>query len=86
MKGKKHVLSEVNLMMICYNLTRMLSIFGVKALKNRLKSLTSILLNEIVGILVDLSYFFVKNLKQYFSIFNNKTALNGLYLSLLKIK
>lgn len=39
MKGKENVLSEVNIEMICYNLRRLMSIFGVNELKNRLKSL-----------------------------------------------
>ena len=39
MKGKQHVLSEVNLMMMCYNLRRLMSIFDVNELKYRLKSL-----------------------------------------------
>lgn len=39
MKGKENVLSEVNLMMICYNLTRLMSILGPGVLKNRLKRL-----------------------------------------------
>ncbi len=39
MKGKKHVLSEVNLMQICYNLCRSVSILGLNELKLRLKAL-----------------------------------------------
>jgi hypothetical protein len=39
MKGKQNILSEVNLMMICYNLRRVMSILGVKALKTKLKAL-----------------------------------------------
>ena len=39
MRGKQNVLSEVNLMMICYNLTRLTSILGPEVLKNRLKRL-----------------------------------------------
>lgn len=39
MRGKQNVLSEVNLMMICYNLTRLISILGPDVLKNRLKRL-----------------------------------------------
>jgi len=39
MKGKEHVLSEVNLMMMCYNLRRLMSIFEINDLKTRLKSL-----------------------------------------------
>lgn len=38
-KGKQNVLSEVNLMMICYNLRRMMSIFSINDLKNKLKQL-----------------------------------------------
>ena len=39
MKGKENVLTEVNIVMICYNLRRLISILGIKELKNRLKSL-----------------------------------------------
>ncbi len=39
MKGKQNVLSEVNLIMICYNLTRLMSILDPKVLRNRLKSI-----------------------------------------------
>jgi transposase len=39
MKGKHNVLSEVNLIMICYNLTRLVSILDPKDLKYRLKQL-----------------------------------------------
>lgn len=39
MKGKENVLSEVNLMMMVYNLRRLMSIFDINTLKERLKSL-----------------------------------------------
>ena len=39
MKKKKHVLSEVNLMMICYNLRRLMTIFTINELKTKLKEL-----------------------------------------------
>ena len=39
MKGKENVLSEVNLMMICYNLRRLMSILSPKELKMKLKSI-----------------------------------------------
>jgi hypothetical protein len=39
MRGKQNVLSEVNLIMICYNLTRLMSILNPKVLKNRLRRL-----------------------------------------------
>ncbi len=38
MKGREHVLSEVNLMMICYNLRRMLTILGPEELKKKLRA------------------------------------------------
>jgi len=38
MKGKENVLSEVNIMMICYNLRRLISILSQNEMKNRLKS------------------------------------------------
>ena len=37
MRGKEHVLSEVNLMMMVYNLRRLMSIFEIDELKRRLK-------------------------------------------------
>ena len=39
MRGKQNVLSEVNLIMMCYNLRRLMSILDPKVLKNRLKEL-----------------------------------------------
>jgi len=39
MKGKSNVLSEVNLMMICYNLRRLMTIFSLNELKNKFKAL-----------------------------------------------
>ncbi len=39
MKGKENVLSEVNLMMMVYNLRRLMSIFEINDLKAKLKSL-----------------------------------------------
>jgi len=39
MKGKENVLSEVNLVMICYNLKRLMAILGPKELKYRLEQL-----------------------------------------------
>ena len=41
MKGKENVLTEVNLIMICYNLKRLMSILGVNNLKYWLNSLYS---------------------------------------------
>lgn len=38
MKGKENVLTEVNLMMMCYNLRRLMSIFEINDLKTRLRS------------------------------------------------
>lgn len=41
MKGKENVLSEVNIIMICYNLKRLMSILSPKELKMKLKSICS---------------------------------------------
>jgi len=46
MKGKNNVLSEVNLMMICYNLRRLMSILSPTDIKNRLKSLLHCFLGQ----------------------------------------
>ena len=46
MRGKENVLSEVNLMMICYNLRRLMSIFSVHELISRLKSLYCLFLSK----------------------------------------
>jgi transposase len=51
MKGKENVLSEVNLMMICYNLKRLMSIFTPKGLKQYLRELWFYFLDDIVYIL-----------------------------------
>lgn len=39
MRGKQNVLSEVNLIMICYNLSRLMAILDPNELRNRLKKL-----------------------------------------------
>jgi len=59
MKGKENVLSEVNIIMICYNLTRLMSILTPKELRRRLKRICSLVLFPI-----DL---FLDNLKACFS-------------------
>lgn len=51
MKGKQNVLSEVNLIMICYNLTRLMTILDPKVLRNRLKKLGPSLYDLFKGIL-----------------------------------
>lgn len=59
MKGKQNVLSEVNLIMICYNLKRLVSILDPKELKNRLKKLAleiSPIFGSILGILNDFPF------------------------------
>ena len=47
MKTRTHVLTEVNLMMTCYNLRRLMSIFSITELKNRLKGLVPYFLHQI---------------------------------------
>ena len=46
MRGKENVLSEVNIMMMIYNLRQLITILGIKTLKHRLKSLVNIILSN----------------------------------------
>ena len=62
MKGKENVLSEVNLMMMCYNLRRLMSIMGTNTLKHWLRCLCLIFNHIFKPIKLDLSNFF--NLKK----------------------
>jgi len=68
MKGKQNVLSEVNLMMICYNLKRIMTIFTIKQLKNKLKELSCLFLNTMESFLSYLKTFiflnYIENLKK----------------------
>ena len=61
MKGKENVLSEVNIQMICYNLRRLMSIFGVRELKKRLKSLALYVLIRYEALLSHFKLFYKKN-------------------------
>lgn len=56
MKGKEHVLTEVNLMMMCYNLRRLMSIFDINTLKSLLKGLAHNLLHVLDSIRAVLSH------------------------------
>lgn len=65
MKGKQNVLSEVNLMMICYNLKRISSIFSINELKTKLKKLSCLFFNIIQPFLAYLKPFiFLKLYRQ----------------------
>ena len=55
MKGKENVLSEVNIMMMCYNLTRLMSILGPNDLKHWLNSLYCIIKRIYEAVKLDLS-------------------------------
>jgi DDE family transposase len=68
MKGKEHVLSEVNLMMICYNLRRLMSIFPVNELKSRLKALLPVFLRKYALFLCPISILIAEI---HFSLFQN---------------
>jgi hypothetical protein len=57
MKGKQNVLSEVNLIVLCYNLSRLVSILDPKELRNRLKKYTLELSPILMGISGVLSHF-----------------------------
>ena len=71
MKGKQNVLSEVNLMMICYNLRRLMSIYSLKELKNKLKRLVSNILLFYGSIRLDL-----RDFKLNLNYFNHLTLPN----------
>ncbi|MCJ7774871.1 MAG: IS1182 family transposase [Desulfobulbaceae bacterium] len=58
MKGKQNVLSEVNLIMICYNLTRLMSILDPKDLKYRLEQL-ALELSRLFGTIPPILYRFL---------------------------
>lgn len=74
MRGKQNVLSEVNLMMICYNLTRLISILGPAVLKNRLKKLVPEFsaLFEVILAYMD-SFLLLGNTYPYFKTTRNTT-------------
>lgn len=59
MRGKQNVLSEVNLIMICYNLKRLMFILGPKVLKDRLKRLAAIFFNLCKGISAPREHFII---------------------------
>lgn len=61
MKGKQNVLSEVNMMMICYNLRRLMSIYTIEELKNRLKSLYLIFFVKMTAVTALLKNYFIGN-------------------------
>jgi hypothetical protein len=67
MKGKENVLSEVNLIMMCYNLRRLMSVFNINNLKRLLQGVYVYYLS-IVGL-------FVAVLRHYYlqtNFFNHK--------------
>lgn len=75
MKGKEHVLSEVNLLMSCYNLKRMMSIFDLKTLKNKLNKLVFIFY-RIMGFFKAINKgFFIDKIIKRFSEIKNKSPL-----------
>ncbi len=86
MKGKQNVLSEVNLMMICYNLRRLMSIFEINELKNRLKGLVLTFFNIFKQIKGFLRLFFKKsnllqNKNQHnLSVSDRLILINNLYI------
>lgn len=80
MKGKENVLSEVNLMMICYNLRRLMSIFSVKDLKNKLKALVFTFLDFLKPFKSILRSFYKSQPFSFLLKHKNKTSSNEVYL------
>jgi len=81
MKTKPHVLTEVNLMMICYNLRRLMSIFSITALKKRLKGLKPYFLYQIDFITTLLSLSKYKTPEPHFPKSKNNLHSNKLLFS-----
>jgi len=82
MKGKENVLSEVNLMMICYNLRRLMSIFTIDELKSRMEARKLYFLFKIDALLRLLQPFISKIITIYpfpFTIFKPS---KGIYLGI----
>ena len=75
MRGKQNVLSEVNLIMICYNLKRLVSILDPRVLRNRLKRLGPKLLAIFWGISGNGCNFLFFGLPSSYSITKKKTTL-----------
>jgi hypothetical protein len=82
MKGKEHVLSEVNLMMMCYNLRRLMSIFNINDLKNRLKSLIPTFLVKNGSLKTFLSQYIFLISQTQFNYFINLKLIESKYGSL----
>ncbi|SDX42822.1 IS1182 family transposase [Aequorivita viscosa] len=78
MRGKQNVLSEVNLMMICYNLTRLISILGPDVLKNRLKRLVPGFSALFEVILAAINNFFLFEIHSNISKHQENTTLTAL--------
>ena len=81
MKEKSNVLSEVNLMMMCYNLRRLVSILGIDSLKTRLRELAQFIWSKTDSFLASLRVYLLltKQPKLLFSHFYN--GLNDLTLT-----
>ena len=77
MKGKENVLSEVNLMMMVYNLRRLMSIFEIDVLKEKLKALSIIALAKYKVIRAYLKQNNSGALKFVFDYFVNLSYLNA---------
>ncbi len=69
MKGKEDVLSEVNLMMMVYNLRRLMSIFDINDLKTRLKNLVSQIIDLLRSFKASLNTFYFQNTQQQMRFF-----------------
>lgn len=79
MRRKPNVLSEVNMMMICYNLRRLVSIYGSEALKNKLKRLELCIFNQIASFLDHVRSFFHQENLIAFELSKIKPTRNVLY-------
>lgn len=81
MRKKQNVLSEVNIIMMCYNLKRLVAILGIKELKTRLKGLYLIFIFFIKAFLCDLRPFRYSKIPTPNAIKYNFNTANGLRFS-----
>jgi transposase len=80
MKGKENVLSEVNLIMICYNLRRLMSILDPNELRTRLENLGLAIIGTCRPILDPISLLILIPNPLGLKSLYNKTSLNSLKL------
>ena len=81
MKEKSNVLSEVNLMMMCYNLRRLVSFLGIDSLKTRLRELAQFIWRKTDSFLASLRVYLLLTKQPKLLIPHSYNGLNDLTLT-----